>query len=62
MQTGTFVSDNFNKNNKYTLTLILLCFGYFIDFYDLTIFSASYVNVFRDSFKIYDISHTQQLN
>ncbi|MCE2705786.1 MAG: MFS transporter [Proteobacteria bacterium] len=61
MQTGTFVSDNFNKNNKYTLTLILLCFGYFIDFYDLTIFSASYVNVFRDSFNIYDISHTQQL-
>ncbi|APJ04992.1 hypothetical protein AXG55_14265 [Silvanigrella aquatica] len=58
MQSGALkISDP----KKYTLTMILLCIGYFIDFYDLTIFSASYVNVFRDSFHIYETAEIQQL-
>ncbi|APJ02556.1 MFS transporter [Silvanigrella aquatica] len=52
---------DFQKTKKYKLTMILLCIGYFIDFYDLTIFSASYVDVFRDSFNIYEKADIQQL-
>jgi MFS family permease len=55
------LSDSFYSQKKYTATVILLCIGYFIDFYDLTIFSASYVNVFRDLFHIYDITEIQKL-
>ena len=39
-----------NNYRKYTLTIILLCVGYYIDFYDLTIFSASYTNIIKDLF------------
>ena len=63
MQTGTIseIDLNIGKNNKYIVTIILLCIGYFIDFYDLTIFSSSYVNVFRDAFQMHDTTQIQQL-
>lgn len=41
--------------------VILLCIGYFVDFYDLTIFSASYSNVIKDLFYIYDTQQIQLL-
>ncbi len=50
-----------NNQTKYTFTVILLCIGYFVDFYDLTIFSASYVNTFRDLFHITDTNQIQKL-
>lgn len=55
MQTGTATSK------QYTLTILLLCIGYFIDFYDLTIFSASYTNIIKDLFHIYDSTKIQLL-
>ncbi|MFN8770459.1 MAG: MFS transporter [Neisseriaceae bacterium] len=63
MKTGTdfLVNAKPRENKKYTITIILLCIGYFIDFYDLTIFSASYVSVFRDLFHINDINQIQRL-
>lgn len=63
MQTGTLSAslDDFTPYKKYTFTLALLCIGYFIDFYDLTIWSASYTNIIRDSFNIYDIHKSQKL-
>ncbi len=47
--------------HKYTITLLLLCVGYFIDFYDLTIFSVGYVDVIKDLFGITDINSVQRL-
>ena len=47
--------------HKYTLTIVLLCLGYYIDFYDLTIFSASYTNIIPDLFHIYDKTEIQLL-
>lgn len=63
METGTSLANNnlSSDNKKYTITIILLCIGYFIDFYDLTIFSASYVSVFRDLFQIQDSTEIQSL-
>ena len=63
MQTGTITlsNDKIQQSNKYTITIILLCLGYFIDFYDLTIFSASYVSVIRESFGIHDTDEIQRL-
>lgn len=55
MQTGTTTPE------FYTKTLILLYIGYFVDFYDLTIFSANYNNIIRDLFHIYDPIIIQQL-
>ena len=55
MQTGT------NTHQQYTFTIILLCVGYFIDFYDLTIFSASYSDIIKDLFHIYDNEQIQLL-
>lgn len=55
MLTGT------NNHKSVVFTLILLCAGYFIDFYDLTIFSASYNNVIRDLFHITDPTKIQEL-
>lgn len=46
---------------QYTLTIILLCVGYYIDFYDLTIFSASYTNIIQDLFHIYNKTEIQLL-
>ncbi|MCE3267838.1 MAG: transporter [Burkholderiales bacterium] len=48
-------------SKRLTLTIFLLCFGYFIDFYDLTIFSASYTNVIKDLFHIYNNIEIQRL-
>ena len=63
MQTGTIseIDLNIGKNNKYIVTIILLCIGYFIDFYDLTTFSSSYSRIIQDSFHIYDTLQIQQL-
>ncbi|MFN7094911.1 MAG: MFS transporter, partial [Burkholderiales bacterium] len=58
MQTGT---SSLNLDKKYSLTLILLCIGYFIDFYDLTIFSAGYTNIIRDLFSVTDTEQIQLL-
>ncbi|MBP9741961.1 MAG: MFS transporter [Burkholderiales bacterium] len=55
MQTGT------TNHKQYTLTIILLCIGYFIDFYDLTIFSASYTNILHDLFNLQDHTSIQLL-
>jgi MFS family permease len=51
--------DDSNDYSKYRFTLILLCLGYFIDFYDLTIFSASYATLIKDLFHITDIIQIQ---
>jgi MFS family permease len=47
--------------HKYTITLLLLCVGYFIDFYDLTIFSVGYIDFIKDLFGVVDISSVQRL-
>ncbi len=54
MQTGTV-------NNSYHKTLVLLYLGYFIDFYDLTIFSANYNGIIHDLFHIYNQITVQQI-
>lgn len=38
------------KNSKWIL--LILCLGYFIDFYDLTVMSVSYVDLFKHQFSI----------
>lgn len=48
-------------HRRLIFTIALLCFGYFIDFYDLTIFSACYTNVIKDLFHIYDNIEIQRL-
>lgn len=55
MQTGT------TNHKQYRLTIILLCLGYFIDFYDLTIFSASYTDILHDLFSLQDNPSIQLL-
>ena len=60
LQDGASGSGN-NSLHHYRLTLILLCVGYFIDFYDLTIFSAGYVNIISELFAIHDTNAIQQL-
>ena len=39
-----------NKNSKWIL--LILCLGYFIDFYDLSVMSVSYVDLFKQQFGI----------
>lgn len=56
-----FIETGTMNHKKYTLTIILLCIGYFIDFYELTIFSASYTNIIKDLFNIYDTTQIQLL-
>lgn len=46
------------KNNH--LTLILLCLGYFIDFYDLSIMGASYSELIKEQFQITSAAQIQQ--
>ncbi len=55
MQTGTAAYS------QYRFTIFLLCLGYFIDFYDLTIFSASYSDIIKDLFHISSTEQTQLL-
>jgi MFS family permease len=45
---------------KHQITLILLCLGYFIDFYDLTIMSVSYSDLIQEQFNISDTTKIQQ--
>ncbi|ASG68127.1 MFS transporter [Francisella halioticida] len=47
------------KNTKWIL--LILCLGYFIDFYDLTVFSVSYVDIFRQQFNMHDSIKIQQM-
>ena len=39
-----------SKNSKWIL--LILCLGYFVDFYDLTVMSVSYVDLFKQQFGI----------
>lgn len=55
-----YTTDTIN-HQSIKLTIFLLCFGYFIDFYDLTIFSACYANVIKDLFHIYTPIEIQKL-
>lgn len=50
-----------NDTRNMSITMILLCIGYFIDFYDLTIFSASYTNLIPDLFHITNTNKIQEL-
>ena len=47
------------KNTKWIL--LILCLGYFIDFYDLTVFSVSYVDIFKQQFNMHDSTKIQQM-
>lgn len=47
------------KNAKWIL--LILCLGYFIDFYDLTVFSVSYVDIFKQQFNMHDSTKIQQM-
>ncbi|GAB4222540.1 MAG: MFS transporter [Francisella sp.] len=40
--------------------LIILCLGYFIDFYDLTVFSVAYVDLLKSQFGILDSNDIQK--
>ncbi|MDE5007072.1 MFS transporter, partial [Francisella tularensis subsp. holarctica] len=40
--------------------LVNLCLGYFIDFYDLTVFSVSYLDLLKQQFGIFDSTKIQQ--
>lgn len=43
------------------LTLTLLCLGYFLDFYDLTIMSVNYTQLIQEQFYIMDVLETQKI-
>jgi MFS family permease len=49
------------NNKKYLGVVAFLCLGYAVDFYDLTIFAASYPKLIPDLFNIYDITKIQVL-
>ncbi|APC97350.1 MFS transporter [Francisella frigiditurris] len=46
------------KNAKWIL--VILCLGYFIDFYDLTVISVSYVDLFKEQFLMTNTTEIQQ--
>ncbi len=46
---------------NYNYTILLLCIGYFIDFYDLSIFGTGYVELIKQQFQIIDPIQIQQL-
>lgn len=48
-------------NQKSKWLLLVLCLGYFIDFYDLTVFSVSYVDLFKNQFHLSNIDTIQRL-
>lgn len=50
-----------NKTFNYNYTIILLCIGYFIDFYDLSIFGSGYVELIKQQFGVIDPTQIQQL-
>jgi MFS family permease len=47
------------KNAKWIL--LILCLGYFIDFYDLTVFSVSYVDLLKNQFGMLNTTEIQQI-
>lgn len=49
-----------SKTQRY-ITLFLLCMGYFIDFYDLSIMGVGYNALLQDQFHITDNAHIQQM-
>lgn len=49
-----------NKIKPSSITLLLLCLGYFIDFYDLTIMGVSYPELIREQFGIINTVQIQQ--
>ncbi len=48
------------QRNTKIFTLILLCIGYFIDFYDLTIMGVSYNELIQQQFQIHSTTQIQQ--
>lgn len=46
------------KNTKWIL--VILCLWYFIDFYNLIVFSVSYVDLLKQQFEIFDSTKIQQ--
>lgn len=48
------------QRNTKIFTLSLLCLGYFIDFYDLTIMGVSYSELIQQQFKIHSTTQIQQ--
>ena len=48
------------QQKRNLFTLILLCLGYFIDFYDLTIMGVSYSELIKQQFQITSIPQIQQ--
>lgn len=51
----------FNTKSSQSLTLFLLCAGYFIDFYDLTLMGASYHALISEQFYMTDTAQIQQI-
>ena len=49
-----------SKNSKWIL--LILCLGYFIDFYDLSVMSVSYVDLFKQQFGITNSIDIQKMN
>lgn len=49
-----------NSFQKQSFTLLLLCLGYFIDFYDLTIMGVSYSELLKEQFHIVNTVELQQ--
>lgn len=49
-----------NQTKNTSLTLLLLCLGYFIDFYDLTIMGVSYSELIKEQFNITSATDIQQ--
>ena len=50
-----------DKPTNLGFTIFLLCCGYFVDFYDLTIFATCYSQVIQDLFQIHDTIEIQSL-
>ncbi len=55
------ITSTTSDYQRYRYTIILLCIGYFIDFYDLTIFSASYTSIISELFHITNVDQIQLL-
>ncbi|MED7788946.1 MFS transporter [Francisella sp. 19X1-34] len=47
------------RNTKWIL--LILCLGYFIDFYDLSVFGSSYVDIFKQQFNMHSLTKIQQM-
>ena len=56
-----FSYDMQSLSRQHLITIALLCLGYFLDFYDLTIFSSSYSQLIPEQFGIKDVSQIQLL-